>query len=1180
MYIKRLEIQNFKSFGRRVSIPFFEGFTTVSGPNGSGKSNIVDAIVFCLGLSTSRAMRAERLTDLIHSTERYHPDFAEVRIVLDNSDRKIPIDTDDIEIVRRVRRTESGHYSYCYLNSKSVSLTELHRHLAKAGITPEGYNIVMQGDVTRIVNMTPTERRKIIDEIAGIAEFDEKKERTLAELSIVKERIERVGVILEEVQVQLERLKGERAHALRYASLREKKRLYESYMVLSRLKEAQSELSRLDKEIHLAAGREDSLKEKLSHAQQQLEQKKRELSALTEQISQKGEQEQLALRLEIEELKGRAARCNTAIEVAQLQNTRLDEQMRHIYHEMDELSERLSHIEEQQESEELNLLALQGEVEEKLEHCRSLKEQMASLDARFEGLREELASVRERLEKERQRRAELLREQDRLLDTARRRSMEEHEVAERIAQAEQLIASAGTDADDAKTELASVQRQLHTTQTEIDELEARRTRLQRELTRVERELRELEDQYARMEMRVRAAEDGAAYSKPVEMLLKARDRGELQGIYGTIAQLGEVDQRYALALEIAAGGRLQSIVVDSDADAAECIEYLKSKKLGRATFLPLNKMERARALRAEGKDGIVDFAINLVRFEPKFAPAFWYVFRDTLVVEDLDTARKLMGAHRMVTLDGELVEKSGAMTGGHITRRGVSFAASEQKKLEALAERIREKQAERHTLIDSINDTAGLIARAKREMAELEGRMGTIEMRLREISTRKERLSAEIERWTAQLSEIKEERQQLRSSMEHTEHQLSKMDESISQLTRIAEGLEAQLSKSEIPALSARLEQAEAELAHLQERVRDTQATLRRLELDREYVLKQESELKNKRAHIEQERRANLERIQTHAQEKREIEEKVEEKQQRLEQVSREIAHLQQIRRALEEEVEQHRTELMSIQMQLSEVASKKEGLMEERERLARDVEQARALVEERGVDIEEDVPSVEELQRRIASIERQMERLEPVNMRALEEYDATLTRKKELEERKSILEREREEILQRIEHYEHMKRQEFMRTFNAINDNFQKVFSELSHGTGTLVLENEDDPFAGGMSIRAKPANKTVQRLEAMSGGEKSLTALAFILAIQQHNPAPFYVFDEVDMFLDGVNAERVAKLIQHSSENAQFIVVSLRKPMIEAATYLVGVAMQEKDTSYITGVRLKKPEVLKKEI
>ncbi|KUK30739.1 MAG: Chromosome partition protein Smc, partial [Methanosarcinales archeaon 56_1174] len=332
--------------------------------------------------------------------------------------------------------------------------------------------------------------------------------------------------------------------------------------------------------------------------------------------------------------------------------------------------------------------------------------------------------------------------------------------------------------------------------------------------------------------------------------------------------------------------------------------------------------------------------------------------------------------------------------------------------------------------------------------------------------------------------------------------------------------------------------------------------------------------------HIEQERRANLERIQTHAQEKREIEEKVEEKQQRLEQVSREIAHLQQIRRALEEEVEQHRTELMSIQMQLSEVASKKEGLMEERERLARDVEQARALVEERGVDIEEDVPSVEELQRRIASIERQMERLEPVNMRALEEYDATLTRKKELEERKSILEREREEILQRIEHYEHMKRQEFMRTFNAINDNFQKVFSELSHGTGTLVLENEDDPFAGGMSIRAKPANKTVQRLEAMSGGEKSLTALAFILAIQQHNPAPFYVFDEVDMFLDGVNAERVAKLIQHSSENAQFIVVSLRKPMIEAATYLVGVAMQEKDTSYITGVRLKKPEVLKKEI
>jgi len=1180
VYIKRLEIQNFKSFRRRVSIPFFEGFTTVSGPNGSGKSNIVDAIVFCLGLSSSRAMRAERLTDLIHTTDEHHPDFAEVRIVLDNSDRKIPIDSDDIEIVRKVRRTESGHYSYCYLNSKSVSLAELHRHLAKAGITPEGYNIVMQGDVTRIVNMTPTERRKIIDEIAGIAEFDEKKERTLAELSLVKERIERVGVIIEEVQVQLERLKGERTHALKYASLREKKRLYESYMVLSRLKETQSELSRLDEEIRSAAEREDVLRGELSQTQQQLEQKKRELSVLTEQISQKGEQEQLALKLEIEELKGMAARCNTAIEVAQLQNTKLDEQMRHLYHEMDELSERLSHIEEEQESEELNLQTLQGEVEERLEHCRGLREHMASLDAKFEGLREELASVREQLEKERQRRAELLREQDRLLDTARRRSMEEHEMVEKITQAEQLIASAGTDADDAKREFASVQSQLQNTRAEIDELEARHTRLKRELAKVEKELRELQEQYARMEMRVKSAEDGTAYSRPVEMLLKARDEGELRGIYGTIAQLGEVDQRYALALEIAAGGRLQSIVVDTDADAARCIEYLKSKRLGRATFLPLNKMERARVLRTEGKEGIVDFAINLVHFEPKFAPAFWYVFRDTLVVEDLDTARMLMGAHRIVTLDGELVEKSGAMTGGYISRRGVSFAASEQKKLESLAERIREKQAERELLIESIDDTLGLIAKAKREMAELEGRVGTIEMRLREISTRKERLSAEIERWTAQLSEIKEERQQLRASMEHTEQQLSKMDEVISQLTQTMEELEAQLSKSEIPTLSARLEQAEAELAHLQDRVRETQATLRRLELDREYAIKQELELKNKRAHIEQERQENLEKIQSNAQQKREIEKKIEEKQQKLEQVSREIAHLQEMRCALEEEVEQHRTSVMSIQMQLSEATSKREALMEERERLAREVEQARLLVEEGDVDIQEEVPSMEELQKRIASIERQMERLEPVNMRALEEYDATLTRKKELEERKGILEREHEEILQRIEHYEQMKKEEFMKTFNAINRNFQKVFSELSQGTGTLLLENEDDPFSGGMSIRAKPANKTVQRLEAMSGGEKSLTALAFILAIQQHNPAPFYVFDEVDMFLDGVNAERVARLIQHSSEDAQFIVVSLRKPMIEAATHLIGVAMQEKDTSYITGVRLKEPEVLKKEI
>ncbi|MHC1601700.1 MAG: chromosome segregation protein SMC [Methermicoccaceae archaeon] len=1171
MYIKRLELVNFKSFGKRVSIPFFEDFTAVSGPNGSGKSNIVDAVVFCLGLSSSRALRAEKLTDLIHSTDDHHPDHAEVSITLDNTDRRLPIDADELVITRKLRRTKSGYYSYCYLNSKSVPLSEIHRHLAKAGITSEGYNIVMQGDVTHIVSVTPTERRKIIDEIAGIAEFDEKKEKTLVELSLVRERSERVDVILDEVGMQLERLEDERSHALKYSKLREKKKLYEGYILLSALKDREEELGALRVQLEKLDASEQSLKERLEVAQAQLEAKREQLAALNEDIAKKGEKVQVALRLEIEELKGELARLNSAIESTQLQNSRLDERMHSIYHEIDQISESITDIDNQQEQNELTLHTLEGEAEEKLNEANALKERMASIDAEFEGVRDELMSTKEELEGERQNRAELVREQDRLLDAARRRSMEEHEIAEKIASAEQLIGSASQDSASTKEEMASVEREMKSCQVEADELDSKRARVQHELAAVEGELRGMQDRYAKLEMRVRAAEEGAGYSKPVERLLKARDRGELQGIYGTIAQLGRVDQRYALALEIAAGGRLQSIVVDSDADAAVCISYLKANRVGRATFLPLNKMERAKKLMAEKRGGIVDFAINLVDFDAKFAPAFWYVFRDTLVVEDMDCARALMGTHRIVTLGGELVERSGAMTGGHVSHRSVSFAASERQKLEQLAQDIREKEAERHTLIEETDSTVGLIEKTKREMAALDAKLSTLQMRAQEISTRRERLTGEIEAWKGQLDDAKKKKEQLKGSMEQLEEQLSEADASIHQLSEAVEKLEKQLSKSELPTISAQLDKVEGENSHILERIRDTEAGLRRLELDREYALKRETELKEQKAALEKERAENLEKVQESLQKTKKVEEKIASKEQELEQISKEIAQLQQERAALEKEVEEQREGALSLQMKLNESRGERRSLNEKKERLAREVEEAKAIVERENVDIERDVPPLEEVQQKIASTEKMMARLEPVNMRALEEYDSTLTRQRELKERRDVLEHEREEILQRIEHYEQMKKEEFMSTFNSINENFQRVFSELSDGVGTLVLENEDDPFAGGMSIKARPANKTLQRLEAMSGGEKSLTALSFIIAIQQHNPAPFYVFDEVDMFLDGLNAERVARLIHHSSEGAQFIVVSLRKPMIEAATHLVGVAMQEKDISYITGVKLK---------
>ncbi|NPE31743.1 AAA family ATPase, partial [Methanococcoides sp. SA1] len=317
MYIKEIEFINFKSFGKKVKIPFFDDFTTISGPNGSGKSNIIDGILFVLGLSNSRTLRAEKLTDLIYNGDKAkRPDFAQVTIKFNNTDREMPVDADEVTISRKIRETENGYYSYFYFNGKAVSLTEVHNYLSKARVTPEGYNVVMQGDVTRIITMTPNERRKIIDEIAGVAEFDNKRDRALNELEIVRERVERADILIEEVEKQLEKLKVERDQAVKYQALKQEKMKFEGFVLLSKLKDAKVELENVDTDISSKKEVQEKLQLSIEERKGKLAGIEKELNELTSEIQRMGEDEQIQVKRDIEEIKGEVSRCVNSIELA------------------------------------------------------------------------------------------------------------------------------------------------------------------------------------------------------------------------------------------------------------------------------------------------------------------------------------------------------------------------------------------------------------------------------------------------------------------------------------------------------------------------------------------------------------------------------------------------------------------------------------------------------------------------------------------------------------------------------------------------------------------------------------------------------------------------------------------------------------------------------------------------
>ncbi len=1168
MHIKEIELQNFKSFGRKVKIPFFDDFTTISGPNGSGKSNIIDSILFCLGLSNSRIMRAEKLTDLIFNSDSGRKNFAQVTIHFDNKDHEMPVDSDEIIITRKLRQTESGYYSYYYFNDTPVSLGDIHNYLSRAKITPEGYNVVMQGDVTHIIEMSSTERRKIIDEIAGVAEFDEKKDQALNELEIVRERVERVDIILGEVDEQLARLQQERDQALKYQSLRDEKRKYEGYILLARLKDARAEQDKLACELTGKEAKKQELEKQLGERRQKLNEIEDSLSELNSQIIKKGEEEQIAIKKEIEFIKGEISRCNSTIELADNEIKDIESQRRKAFLDIDAAQAKVAEFTEKLKEETQRKETVAAECEDRRTQLLMVRSKIAQVDAEFAGTRDKLSETKQALEICKNEKNEFMREEDRLLDAIRRNSSEVRDMEIEIETSISKIGSTDIDTESVKAQIEELNanKQEHTK--DLFDLERNRSEIKSVVSDLENTLRGLHQDYAMSETRIKAAAE-LAYSEPVEAVLRAKKNRELPGIYGTIAELGKVDTKYSVALEIAAGARMQSVVVDNDEDAARAIKYLKDHRLGRVTFLPLNKMETMSQLPKKGKEGVIDYAINLVEFDRKLMPAFWYVFRDTLVLDDLATARRLMGGKRLVTLEGELIEKGGAMTGGTI-RSKLSFASGEEEKLKKIAEQISEFEGRRKSAMNKLEKVEDHIESIRNEAGKFDNEITRLTVQMDEIKSRGTRLAELIESRKKQVIELEEARVGIKKNMDELEDKKREKDDEINALSVEIGNIEKLLKGSQVPELSTRASKIEEEIDRLEGRQRDIESVINAITLDMKYAGTGIEEMRSRLTGLDAKKENHRAKINEMQERLKQLDADLKARNLREKELGGELLELQNSRVRLLQEHKQIKDGLEDVQRVFTEMERILLALNSTKEALTEQIISLDNEIAERGLNRDEEVPSSESISSRIAALTRAMEKLEPVNMKAIDEYSEVENRQKDLRSRRDILFREREEIIIRIKKCEEMKKEAFMNSFNGVNEQFKQVFAELSDGSGELFLENPDEPFSGGMTIKAQPSEKTLQRLEAMSGGEKSLTALSLLFAIQQYRPAPFYAFDEIDMFLDGVNAEKVARRIQNASGNAQFIVVSLRKPMIEAAKRTIGVSMQENNISSITGIQL----------
>jgi len=1144
LYITHLEIDNFKSFARKTKILFFEGFTVISGPNGSGKSNIIDSILFALALSGARGLRAEKLTDLINVNTGKNT--AEVGITF----------SDGTTIRRRIKRTPAGYYSYNYLNGRLCKQSDVIEFLAKLGVKPEGYNVVMQGDITRIMEMSDGERRKIIDEIAGVAEFDNKREQALSELEVVRERIEREEILLAELAARLGALQREREEAIEYRRWQEQLEHFERCRGAALVRQKEQEISTLHDLMRDRQAEVARVSGEMEAVTARLEEARERQRAVDEEISRKSGPEYLELVGRLEEARGDIKLSEKTIERLKTSRDENLEAIQRIYMDTRRAGAKVEDCAAQIRDLSIDRANLAMELSMQREQMKTIEERISGESREVEGLKDHLFARMQELEGQKELRARILREQDIFIEKSRMRTSERERLEMRIRQIEEELVNKQKQVTEYSSLMADCEAQKREIERDLSDAESTLFARRSALDRLQKEIRENEQELMRLEAQQQA--QGDAGGRAMEFVLG------MEGVHGTVAQLGRAPPEYATALDVAAMGRLRWVIVDTDAVASDAIRYLRENRLGRVTFLPLNKLRPPVLSPLEADPGIIGYAVDLLEFDPAFENAFRVVFGATVVVDTLDRARRLMGRYRMVTLDGDFVERSGAMTGGAQKKKVRGFGVVVDDEITRIRATIAGLEAEAAEIGASIGRLAAVSEAKRAERGAVDEQVARYRMLTEEFSKRIEVLTGEKQTLEATLHEMLRDAKTGGEELARLEADLGRIADEIARLSGEVDDLKKKLDDTEIPALTGQYEDLRRAVEDIERRLRNKDADITDVKRERQHFVNRTEEFTAERDRLaakNQEIDAEIAAAEEEIEERRRLIVQLEARQKEF---SDELAGLHERRdrvlgeiRSLDREILELSGAMERTRMQIDTLAERERSLLAELE----------ALREQVG-DVETDL-DLAAIDAGIAEAERALKKIGAVNMLAIEEYDRVSARVEERTAKKEVLSRERTMLLERIEKYEKMKYDAFMTAFNAIDANFREIFARLTEGSGRLVLENEEDPFSGGMTFAVQPRDKKVHLLSALSGGEKSLTTLAFIFSIQQYMPAPFYALDEVDMFLDGSNVDRIAAMISDLSANAQSIVVLLRKPMIERADRIVGVTIRADKSTYVTGVQ-----------
>lgn len=1180
MYLKSIEIQGFKSFANKLLFEFHNGITGIVGPNGSGKSNVADAVRWVLGEQRIKQLRGASMQDVIFSgTELRKPQgFAYVAITLDNGDHQLAIDYDEVTVSRRLYRSGESEYR---INGSACRLKDINELFYDTGIGKEGYSIIGQGQIDKILSGKPEDRRELFDEAAGIVKYKRRKAIAQKKLEDEQANLVRVSDILTELEKQVGPLERQSRSAREYLQLKEELKICDANQFLLDTENTQGQLKTVENRRRLLSGDVEETKQKADDL-------RKEYDALEEKLT-KLDDELTADRNALNEAAMAKSTSEGQINVLREQIHTEEANEEHYKSRKEAIANDMAHYEEQLASYKKNRQNAEEHAKDAGERLETAKNQLQEADSTIQSLEAAIEQAKSDIIQALNEKAGLTAKQQRYETMLEQVNLRRSEVSQKLLRFKSDESVQDEKINQEKASLDKIQEQLETAQFAAEEAEDAMITAQKEVQRLNKNLNNTQQEYhmahTKLESLRNLAERYDGYGNSIRRVMEVRDR--IHGIRGVVADIITTEKKYETAIETALGGSIQNIVTDSEETAKRLIEYLKKNKYGRATFLPLTSAGKNQSPfpkpEALKEPGVLGLASSLVQADAEYEGLIRYLLGRVVVADTIDhaiaIARKYHYSLRIVTLEGELLNAGGSMTGGAF--KNTSNLLGRRREIEELENSCNGYLKQAESIQQELSIQEGTASEKKEEVDQLREQIqqlvlqeNTIRINISTLEDKKNEIaesSTDLVNEHAQLEEQIYEISQSRSSLTEEAHRLEERNKESE--TLISEkNLLLEQAKIDREAHSSHLSSLQLECASLDQQLTFTSENEKRVNGEIRKLKEEEAALekgkKDSRSAIE-EKEAKIkeiqEQIQTSSEDNSQLEEAIKNISEEKEAVSRQQKNLFQKR-------EEISTRLSDLDKDLFRVQAQAEKLEEHLESLASYMwsEYEMTLSQARELKKEE-FSSLPEIRRQIEDLKGKIKALGNINVNAIEDY-------KEVSERYEFMRTQHEDLVNAqaelekiIEELDTGMRRQFDEKFREIRAEFDKVFKELfGGGRGTLELLEGEDILEAGIQIIAQPPGKKLQNMMQLSGGEKALTAISLLFAIQNLKPSPFCLLDEIEAALDDSNVDRFAGYLHKLTKNTQFIVITHRRGTMMSADRLYGITMQEKGVSTLVSVNL----------